>query len=173
MRSIGLGARRTLALAALFTLVAGFVLGAYAPTALGYALPALAPATQVVSQENAPSQPRVAFEPFFRTELYFGSLKPDGTEVTEAEWATFLENVVTPAFPDGLTVLTGYGQFKNSSGTIIRERSTLLILLYPSDWQSRQSSNAKIEQIRTAYKQQFQQESVLRVDDPLPVKTSF
>lgn len=96
-----------------------------------------------------------------RTELYFGSAKPDGTVVTEAEFMQFIDDTVTPRFPDGLTVLTGYGQFRNSAGVIVKERSMELILLYPP---SMRDANRKIEEIRAAYKQAFQQESVLRVD---------
>jgi len=73
----------------------------------------------------------------------------------------FLEEVITPRFPDGLTLLTGLGQFRNSSGVLIQERSMLLILLYPP---STRDSNQKIQEIRSAYTQTFQQESVLRVD---------
>ncbi|MBI1765376.1 MAG: DUF3574 domain-containing protein [Acidobacteria bacterium] len=96
-----------------------------------------------------------------RTELYFGSQKPDGTVVTEAQFMQFVDTVITPRFPDGLTVLTGYGQFRNSAGVIVKERSMELILLYPPQMRD---ADRKIEEIRTAYKQTFQQESVLRVD---------
>ncbi|HMV48218.1 MAG TPA: DUF3574 domain-containing protein [Blastocatellia bacterium] len=96
-----------------------------------------------------------------RTELYFGSSKPDGTMVTEQQFKQFLDQEVTPRFPDGLTVLTGFGQFRNSANVIIQERSTELILLYPLQMQD---SNRKIQEIREAYKRLFQQESVLRVD---------
>ncbi len=82
--------------------------------------------------------------------------------VTEDEFKGFLDSEVTPLFPDGLTLLTGAGQFKNSSGTIIREGFKLLILLYPF----KSESTRAIEQIRDAYKSTFQQESVLRVDEP-------
>lgn len=96
-----------------------------------------------------------------RTELYFGSSKPDGTVVTEAQFKQFLDQEVTPRFPDGLTVLTGYGQFRNSANVIIQERSTELILLYPLQMPE---ANRKIQEIRESYKRAFQQESVLRVD---------
>ena len=103
-----------------------------------------------------------------RTELYFGSLKPDGTVVTEEEFKGFLDAEITPRFPDGLTLLTGFGQFRNSQGVIVQERSMLLILLYPLQ---RSDANQKIEEIRSLYKQMFQQESVLRVDSQ--AKVSF
>lgn len=109
--------------------------------------------------------------PFFRTELYFGSNKPDGTAVTPEEFQRFVDQEITPRFPDGLTLLTGLGQFKGSSGAIQKERSMLLILLYPVDTARR--SGEKIEQIRAAYERAFQQESVLRADEPLPECVSF
>jgi hypothetical protein len=96
-----------------------------------------------------------------RTDLFFGAGKPDGGEVTEQEFKQFLDDVVTPRFPDGLTVLVGMGQYRNQAGALVQERSTLLILLYP---RRNNQTNARIEEIREAYKTAFQQESVLRVD---------
>ncbi len=58
-------------------------------------------------------------------------------------------------------MLTGCGQFRNAAGVIVRERSMELILLYPIQMRD---AERKLEEIRTAYKQEFQQESVLRVD---------
>jgi Protein of unknown function (DUF3574) len=95
-----------------------------------------------------------------RTELYFGSGKPDGSSVTEKEFRAFVDKEVTPRFPDGLTLLTGYGQYRGSSGKIIKEQSFVLVLLYQG-----KDANAKLEVIRAAYKRAFKQESVLRVDD--------
>src|SRR5687768_14431484 len=65
-------------------------------------------------------------EPWVRAELYFGTTRPDGSIVSEAEWSDFLDAEITPRFPDGLTVLTGLGQFRGDSG-IIQERSQVLI----------------------------------------------
>jgi hypothetical protein len=99
---------------------------------------------------------------FTRTELFFGSLKPDGSLVSEEAFLGFLDAEITPRFPNGLTLLTGLGQFLNAQGVIIQEPSRLLILLYPvEEWQD---SSEKIEQIREQYKQMFEQESVLRAD---------
>jgi hypothetical protein len=156
--------------------LACFGLGAVAPAALGQAMPALVAAEPVLVDPYLEAQagaPPVAFQQFIRTELFFGTNKPGGSKVTEAEWEHFLDTVITPKFPDGLTVLTGYGQFRNSSGVIVQEDTKLLILLYPADWRTRTTSSANIEAIRAAYKEQFQQESVLRTDDPLAVRTSF
>lgn len=108
---------------------------------------------------------------FFRTELYFGTGKPDGSEVTGAEWSKFLAGEVTPRFPKGFTVLDGFGQFQGENGAIVREKSFCLILLYEK--KDRRASGDKIEQIRAAYKKAFQQESVLRLDFRQTVNVSF
>jgi hypothetical protein len=113
----------------------------------------------------------VQAKPWARSELFFGTTKPDGTIVTNDEWLQFLKDDVTPRFPDGLTVLTGLGQWRNSSGTIIQERSNVLIILYPLS--TAQASSTKLEEIRDAYEQQFHQSSVLRADDGVPDCTSF
>ena len=110
-------------------------------------------------------------KPFLRTELYFGTAKADGSTVTEDEWQKFLAEEVTPRFPGGFTVLTGYGQFRDSGGKIVRENSFVLILLYPL--KMRKSSSRKIELIRRAYKKTFNQQSVMRVDYQQAARVSF
>jgi hypothetical protein len=99
---------------------------------------------------------------FTRTELFFGSLKPDGSVVSEEAFLGFLTAEITPRFPKGLTLLTGLGQFLTAQGIMHQEPSRLLILLYPVE-EDRDSSE-KIEQIREQYKRLFHQEAVLRAD---------
>ena len=102
-----------------------------------------------------------AKEVWARTELYFGSDQHNGSTVSEAEFAQFIDEEVTPKFPDGLTVVTGYGQFLDSHGTLEKERSMVLIIFYPL---TEFDAKEKITQIRESYKKKFNQESVLRVD---------
>ena len=123
---------------------------------------ALAQEEPSIVQEKQGSSPAFVGERFVRTELFFGSLKPNKTHVTDAEFKAFLQDVITPRFPEGLTLLTGLGQFLNASDEIIQERSRVLILLYPVA--VRQEKSEKIEEIREEYKRCFQQESVLRTD---------
>lgn len=99
---------------------------------------------------------------FARTELYFGTARANGVPVTDAEFQGFLDFTITPAFPDGLTLLKGLGQFRGADGVTIEETSFLVILLYPAE--ARRENSEKIEAIRRAYKEQFAQESVLRSD---------
>jgi hypothetical protein len=106
-------------------------------------------------------QPLTTGQAFARSELFFGLSKPHGGEVSKKEFQGFIDREVTPRFPDGLTLLSGLGQFKNAKGQIIQERSRVLILLYPLPGVM---NHQAINQIREAYKKAFQQESVLRVD---------
>jgi hypothetical protein len=108
---------------------------------------------------------------FARTELFFGTEKPEGPPVSDDDFRGFLDSQITPRFPDGLTVVKGDGQFKDSEGEIIREASFVLILLYPIE--SVKDSHRSIESIRRCYLHQFDQESVLRVDDPFASWVSF
>jgi Protein of unknown function (DUF3574) len=103
---------------------------------------------------------QLAGEVFERTELYFGSEKP-GPDVTRKQFDRFVDRKVTPRFPDGLTLLTGYGQFRESDGNIVQEKSFVLILLYPPD---DKQANREIQELRGAYKRNFEQQSVLRTD---------
>jgi len=142
-----------------------------APVAFAQDQVALSASAQAYTQDHTARQKRFQASPFIRTELYFGRNKPDGAEVSRKEFDDFLSGFVTERFPDGLTVLTGRGQFLNSEGEVERERSVVLILLYPVS--ARNEKSVKIEEIREEYKKRFLQQSVLRVDDPLPVWVSF
>ncbi len=116
--------------------------------------------------------PGTGAEPWVQIELYFGRSIPGGggAVVTEEQWSDFLDSEVTPRFPDGLTVLDGYGQFLNASGVIAQEDSTVLIILAPLDPTG--ETSAQIDEIREAYNAEFDQESVLRTDT-YPVCTAF
>jgi hypothetical protein len=100
---------------------------------------------------------------FNRTELFFGLSRADGPDITDAQFDSFVDHVVSQRCPDGLTVLDGSGKFRDASGATIEEASRVVVLLYPPD---DPSSSERIEDIRRRYKKRFDQESVLRVDDP-------
>jgi Protein of unknown function (DUF3574) len=142
-----------------------------APAAYAQHQPTLSASLKYFTQESLDKQKRIDASPFIRTELFFGRNKSDGTEVTRKEFDDFLSGFITERFPDGLTVLKGRGQFLNSKGDVEKERSIVLILLYPVEVQ--RDKHFKIEEIRNEYKNRFKQQSVLRVDHALPVWVSF
>jgi uncharacterized protein DUF3574 len=134
---------------------------AVSPALRADVLPDLSPRHAAVADQN--TRPPFVGDRFARTELYFGTARSDNKPpVSEAEFQSFLDNNITPAFPDGLTVLKGLGQFRGANGLTIEEDSFLVILLYPAEVQ--RENSVKIEQIRKDYKYQFGQESVLRSD---------
>ena len=97
---------------------------------------------------------------FVRTELFFGLSRPGG-RITERQFDRFVDAEVTPRFPDGLTVLSGDGQFRLADGEIVEERSKVLILLHAGE----DVDSKEIEEIRAAYIYLFDQQSVLRADE--------
>jgi len=98
--------------------------------------------------------------PMVSTELIFG-LDRHGTPIPEADFQAFVDAEVTPRFPDGLSIIDVKGQYRMSTGQIIKEPSKLLLVYHDGSKQNSQ----KLEDIRTAYKAQFEQESVLRTDE--------
>lgn len=103
---------------------------------------------------------RAPLEAWSQIELYFGRNIGTDDVVPEAAFRRFLAEVVTPRFPDGLTVVDAAGQFRDQRGRIIREPSKLLILLVPDAAEA----DPKIRAVIGAYKRRFDQESVLRTE---------
>jgi hypothetical protein len=102
------------------------------------------------------------------TKLYFGLGLADHPEqgVSEVAWREFLDKEVTPRFPSGLSVVDVYGQWQGKKdATPQRLRSKLLIIDYPDTQENRD----KVEAIRSAWKKQTGQLSVLRVTQPADV----
>ncbi|HKP74209.1 MAG TPA: DUF3574 domain-containing protein [Longimicrobiaceae bacterium] len=94
--------------------------------------------------------------------LYFGRGIPGGGVVTDSAWGAFLREVVTPRFPDGLTVYSTYGQWREPDGRIAREESFVLEIVHPAG----PNADADLLQIANAYKQRFRQMAVMRVTTP-------
>ena len=93
--------------------------------------------------------------------LYFGTATPRGT-VSPEDWRHFVDEVVTPRFPDGLTVWPAGGQWRSAQGEAVHEASWVLSIVPRPDV----ASEAAIAGIADAYKKRFQQEAVLRVSSP-------
>ena len=93
--------------------------------------------------------------------LFFGRNIDDAEGVSDEAWRAFLADTVTPRFPDGLSAFDAAGQWRDSQGNIVRERSKIvLILAEPSSDAAR-----RLDEISEEYMRRFSQESVLRVKD--------
>ena len=110
------------------------------------------------SQIDAPVCPDET-DRFVKYELFMGRSTQDGEVVDDAAWDAFLADTVTPHFPDGLTVLDARGQWRDSEGQILKERSKLLVILAPPS----DDGMGLIDEISDEYERRFNQESVLRV----------
>ena len=126
--------------------------------AVAAALLALAACTPPPSQTAAPACV-APLKPALQVDLYFGR-GASGREVSEAEWAAFLNDEVTPRFPDGLSVVDLRGQFRHPQGHIERERTKLLVVVVFDA----PAHGGKIQAIVDSYVRRHGQHSVFRVE---------
>ncbi len=92
------------------------------------------------------------------TTLYFGTDRVGGV-VTDSQWHAFVDEVVTPRFPDGLTHWRASGQWKSASLGIVREASHVLVIAHSN-------AGAAVDEIVGDYKSRFDQEAVLEIESP-------
>lgn len=117
---------------------------------------------------SSPTSTAAPSESWLDTKLYFSLGPADHPEqgVSEAQWRGFLDREVTSRFPDGLSVIDIYGQWRGAAdSTTLRERSKLLNFVYPDNAENR----AKIDAIRAAWKKMTGDQSVLKVTVPADV----
>ena len=103
-----------------------------------------------------------------RTELYFATGPAEDLEkgVDEAGWRAFLDREISTRFASGLSVFDIYGQWQDQGAPAPeRLRSKVVVLLHESN----AANDAKIEQIRSAWKAVTGDLSVLRVTQPADV----
>jgi hypothetical protein len=81
------------------------------------------------------------------TQLFLGLSRPDGTDVSAAEWQSFLAETVTPRFPAGFTISAAEGQWR------------ILLIVHRAG-----EDEAAIAALIDVYKARFRQQSVLRLD---------
>jgi Protein of unknown function (DUF3574) len=93
--------------------------------------------------------------------LYFGQRTPDGF-VTDVQWQRFINEAVTPSFPDGFTVLDAHGQWRNADGLVEREATRVLEIVHDQNPFTRE----RVHALAKDYKRRFAQHSVLVVQVP-------
>ncbi|CAN7294705.1 DUF3574 domain-containing protein [Phenylobacterium sp. LjRoot219] len=95
-------------------------------------------------------------------QLFFGRNVAGKPGVSEAAFGKFVDEELTPRFPDGLTVIDGGGQWRGPENKLIRESAKVVLIVLPT----RGDSSQRIEAARGAYKVRFQQDSVLLITQP-------
>jgi hypothetical protein len=126
------------------------------------ALLALAACTPPPAQTMAPAC-AAPLKPALQVDLFFGRERDKGREVTEAEWASFVNEEVTPRFPEGLSVLDVRGQYRHPSGRIERERTKLLVVVVFDA----PAHHAKVQALVETYSRRYGQHTVFRVERPV------
>lgn len=124
---------------------------------------ACAPAV-AVAPGSAPAA--VAHADTVADRLFFGRSIPGGGMVTDEEWAAFLRDVVTPRFPDGLSVWRAEGQWLDSRGTLEHEQSMVVEVIHAASPQV----DAALRDIADEYKRRFRQDAVLRITTPVRMR---
>jgi hypothetical protein len=119
---------------------------------------------------NTPKTEAATLTPqLIQEDLFFGRNIAGGGEVSDEQFQVFVNNVITPRFPAGLTIFDASGQFLDSTETLIKEKSKD-VLLFTEDTSQNQIA---INDIAQAYIQSFNQEAVLRVANKDNLKVSF
>lgn len=118
------------------------------PACIGLALAAPAARAACVLPNEAP---------MLIVTFYFGENIPNQPMLTAAQWADFAAQTITPAFPEGLTVADGQGQWMNPKTGAISNDPTKIVTIAVKD---SPGLAAKISAVIASYKTKFHQESV-------------
>lgn len=105
---------------------------------------------------------------WMRTELYFGGGLRKERGDYETVWNDYLDNVVTPRFPEGLTLINAAGQWRVKEGQKPRRGSSKVIILIH---EGTEDKFQKLDEIRELWKERSGHISVLKVS--VPVEVSF
>jgi hypothetical protein len=105
-----------------------------------------------LAQTCAPGQ-----QAMLSAELLFGRKIGERVGVGEGAFRRFVDEEVTPRFPDGLTIIDASGQYRDRERRrLIREPSKLILIVAVDEADSR----GKLAMIAEAYKRRFHQQSV-------------
>lgn len=113
---------------------------------------ALTASEQTISHETVCPE---SMSPWVTFNLYFGRGDRDNPDaISEDNWKIFLEEVITPRFPDGLTVIDVYGQhYDPAVNKVFSEKTKLLNVLVP--YEALDSATSRVSEIETAYLERF------------------
>ncbi|WP_167155452.1 MULTISPECIES: DUF3574 domain-containing protein [Streptomyces] len=118
---------------------------------------------RTVTQAETSGAATTTGSPYLATHLYFGTGRHNGEPpITDDQFMKFVADVITPRFPSGLTIQQGRGQWRDKTGSINKEISYELTVLYPAGEARRH--NPDIEYIRRLYCSMYGLESVGRAD---------
>ncbi len=115
--------------------------------------------------DDAAADCPAGLEPFTEFNVYFGQERGDESAVSAAEWSDFLADVVTPQFPNGLTVFDAQGQWLDiEEERLYRERTKVLNVLVPVAMTS--EAKRSLDEIAEIYVDRFDQQVVFKTSVP-------
>ena len=121
-------------------------------------------ACKTVAGPLAPGAPQV--QQVVDDRLIMGRAIPTGGMVSDADWEKFMAEVVTKAFPAGLSVFQGNGQWLDPRGNLAKEPNVVIEILHrPSARDDSLMSAVALE-----YKKRFGQDAVLRITSPATIR---
>jgi hypothetical protein len=88
----------------------------------------------------------------------FGRAMPSGGMVSDSAWQDFLQQVVTPRFPEGFTVWRTEGQWLDPRGVLVKEPGFVLEVIHPKGV----PADSVFERVATEYRVRFRQDAVFR-----------
>jgi hypothetical protein len=97
-----------------------------------------------------------------REVLYFGRNRPNGGTVSDDDWRAFLDHVLIPRFPAGLTLVSAVGQWQGKSGATEQEQSEIVTIFHGGTDADRRA----VSEVAAEYRRRFQQDAVLREQMP-------
>lgn len=112
-------------------------------------------ATQALPSACPPGQTQVRV-----AQVFLGARPP--VKLDPAEIARFVDQEVTPRFPDGVSVVNGGDQWKGAENQIMREASKVLLIVLPTGG----GGHNRLDAIRAAYRTRFSQDSAVFLPPP-------
>lgn len=100
-------------------------------------------------------------QPPVRTaQLFLGAGKAEPP--ADRDLRRFVDQEVTPRFPDGVTVVDGGGQWTGSENRLIRKAAKVVLVVLPASG----DGQGKVQAIRTAYRSKFKQDPPVVLPPP-------
>ena len=94
--------------------------------------------------------------------VHLGGAFGPSSKVSKAQFRKYVDEELTPRFPDGLTVLDGGRQWRGEENRAIREAAKVVLIVMPKS----RSAQSRIDAARNAYKARFHQDAVVEVMPP-------
>jgi hypothetical protein len=91
--------------------------------------------------------------------LLFGRSIPTGGTVPDSSWNNFMNEIVSPRFPAGLTVFHAQGQWLDPRGTSVHEEVMVVEVVHPRG----EPADSVFARVANEYRVRFHQDAVLRI----------